>query len=92
MVNFKRLAITDFKVEIPRLAKKKVLAAALEESGALWLHLHSAVWDVMRYWAAINRPSWAFKACAYVAGPLLKGYSAAALRCEALCCMGGVAV
>lgn len=33
VINFKRLAITEHKVDIPRLAKKKVLAAALEESG-----------------------------------------------------------
>lgn len=33
MVNFKRMALTDFKIDIPRLAKKKVLTAALEESG-----------------------------------------------------------
>lgn len=32
MVNFKRLAITDFKVDIPRLAKKSVLKKALEEN------------------------------------------------------------
>ena len=34
MVTFKRLALTDFKIDIPRLAKKKVLTAALEDSGA----------------------------------------------------------
>ena len=34
MINFKRLALTPYKVDIPRLAKKKVLKAALEESGA----------------------------------------------------------
>ena len=33
IVNFKRLVLTDFKIDIPRLAKKKVLSAALEESG-----------------------------------------------------------
>ena len=32
-MNFKRMALTDFKIDIPRLAKKKVLTAALEESG-----------------------------------------------------------
>ena len=32
--NFKRLAITDLKVDIPRLAKKAVLKKALEEGGA----------------------------------------------------------
>lgn len=32
-MNFKRLALTDIKIDIPRLAKKKVLTAALEESG-----------------------------------------------------------
>jgi large subunit ribosomal protein L14e len=35
IVNFKRLVLTDFKIDIPRLAKKKVLSAALEESGKL---------------------------------------------------------
>lgn len=38
MVTFKRLALTDFKIDIPRLAKKKVLTAALEDSGAELLH------------------------------------------------------
>ncbi|XP_075264126.1 uncharacterized protein LOC142356021 [Convolutriloba macropyga] len=33
--SFKRLSLTDFKVEIPRLAKKKVLKKALEESEIL---------------------------------------------------------
>ena len=33
VVSFKRLALTDFKVEIPRLARKSVLKSALEESG-----------------------------------------------------------
>ena len=31
--SFKRLTITDFKVDIPRAPKKKVLAEALKESG-----------------------------------------------------------
>ena len=31
-LNFKRLSMTDFKVEIPRLAKKAVLAKALAEA------------------------------------------------------------
>lgn len=35
MENFKRLAITDLKVEIPRLAKKSVLKKALEDAGEL---------------------------------------------------------
>ena len=39
MVTFKRLALTDFKIDIPRLAKKKVLTAALEDSGADLLHV-----------------------------------------------------
>lgn len=34
VINFKRLAITDLKVDIPRLAKKKVLKEALATSGA----------------------------------------------------------
>ena len=34
-MNFKRLALTDFKVDgLPRAAKKTALAAALKESGA----------------------------------------------------------
>ena len=41
MVTFKRLALTDFKIDIPRLAKKKVLTAALEDSGAGVLHVLS---------------------------------------------------
>ena len=43
MVTFKRLALTDFKIDIPRLARKKVLTAALEDSGAeSQLHLLSS--------------------------------------------------
>ena len=38
MINFKRLAITDLKIDIPRLAKKKVLKEALETSGACLQH------------------------------------------------------
>ena len=34
VINFKRLAITDLKVDIPRLAKKSVLKEALATSGA----------------------------------------------------------
>jgi len=30
--NFKRLAITDYKIDIPRLAKKSVLKKALEDN------------------------------------------------------------
>lgn len=35
--SFRRLALTDFKIEIPRTPKKTVLAKALQESGALVL-------------------------------------------------------
>mmetsp|Transcript_26481 Transcript_26481/g.57780 ORF Transcript_26481/g.57780 Transcript_26481/m.57780 type:complete len:136 (-) Transcript_26481:313-720(-) len=35
VMNFKRLAMTDFKVDIPRLASKKVLKAKLAESDVL---------------------------------------------------------
>ena len=31
--NFKRLQLTDFKIEIPKLAKKKALKEALESNG-----------------------------------------------------------
>ena len=43
VVSFKRLALTDFKIEIPRLARKTVLKAALEESGKLTLGVLFAV-------------------------------------------------
>ena len=33
VTNFKRLSVTDFKVDIPRLASKKVLTAKLAEDG-----------------------------------------------------------
>lgn len=33
MISFKRLALTDFTIDIPRLAKKSVLAKALQEAG-----------------------------------------------------------
>ena len=36
IVNFKRLSLTDLKVDIPRLASKKVLTAKLAESGELY--------------------------------------------------------
>lgn len=32
MINFKRLALTDYKIAIPRSCKKKVLKEALEKS------------------------------------------------------------
>lgn len=35
VMNFKRLAITDFKVDIPRLAKKAVLQKAIDDAGEL---------------------------------------------------------
>ena len=34
VISFKRLALTDFTVEMPRLAKKSVLKKALEDAGA----------------------------------------------------------
>lgn len=37
--SFRRLALTDFKIEIPRTPKKSVLAKALQESGALYTHV-----------------------------------------------------
>ena len=33
VISLKRLALTDFKIDIPRLAKKSVLAAKLKETG-----------------------------------------------------------
>jgi ribosomal protein L14E/L6E/L27E len=33
VVNFKRLTLTDFKLEIPRLASKKVVTEAFSSSG-----------------------------------------------------------
>ena len=37
VINFKRLALTDIKLDIPRLAKKKVLSEALSTAGGLLL-------------------------------------------------------
>jgi hypothetical protein len=38
VINFKRLALTDIKLDIPRLAKKKVLSEALSTTGGCpWL-------------------------------------------------------
>ena len=34
VVNFKRLALTDFKIDVPRLAKKKVLSEAFTSAGS----------------------------------------------------------
>lgn len=34
VISFKRLALTDFTIDIPRLAKKSVLTKAIAESGA----------------------------------------------------------
>lgn len=42
VVSFKRLALTDYTVDIPRLAKKAVLKKALEEAGA-WAWRGAAV-------------------------------------------------
>lgn len=36
IVSFRRLSLTDLKVDIPRLANKKVLKAKLAESGELF--------------------------------------------------------
>jgi hypothetical protein len=47
VVSFKRMALTDLKVEIPRLAKKKVLKEALDSSGN-WNCLQDAQQDVSR--------------------------------------------
>ena len=33
MESFKRMTLTDFKIDIPRLANKKTLKAALESAG-----------------------------------------------------------
>ena len=35
VMNFKRLALTDHKLDVPRLAKKKAIKKALESNGAL---------------------------------------------------------
>lgn len=33
VMNFKRLAMTDYKIDIPRLASKKLLSEKLAEAG-----------------------------------------------------------
>lgn len=56
VVNFKRLAITEHKVDVPRLAKKKVLAEALASSGALSTHPYAIV-------PFPGRTAWARRLC-----------------------------
>jgi large subunit ribosomal protein L14e len=34
VINFKRLALTDLKIDLPRLAPKKVVVAKFAEGGA----------------------------------------------------------
>jgi large subunit ribosomal protein L14e len=43
VINFKRLALTDYKVDIPRLAKKKVLSEALS-SADTFSKFESSAW------------------------------------------------
>jgi ribosomal protein L14E/L6E/L27E len=50
VMNFKRLALTDIKLDIPRLAKKKVLSEALSTSGG-------SHWLLLRQVAEILGPS-----------------------------------
>jgi large subunit ribosomal protein L14e len=47
MENFKRLTLTDLKIDIPRLANKKTLKAALDAAG------ESLLWR--RSWLCISR-------------------------------------
>lgn len=42
VMNFKRLALTDIKLDIPRLAKKKVLSEALSTAGGVLLDAAAA--------------------------------------------------
>lgn len=43
VINFKRLALTDFKVTIPRSCNKKVLKEALEKSD-VFAKFHATAW------------------------------------------------
>ena len=67
-LNFKRLALTDIKIDIPRAAKKSVLAKALADSGAFEKFAASAwgqklarreakagLTDLERYKASVKR-------------------------------------
>ena len=58
-MNFKRMMLTDFKIDIPRLARKKVLTAALEESGMNPLHssLAAAQNTLLIVWNALLYPA-----------------------------------
>jgi large subunit ribosomal protein L14e len=67
-MNFKRMVMTDFKVDIPRLAKKAVLKKALEESD-VFAKFAASTWgqkmakreakanlnDFERHMAAVNK-------------------------------------
>lgn len=40
-MNFKRLSLTDIKIDIKRVPKKKELLAAMEAAGRFWLPVKS---------------------------------------------------
>jgi len=67
-LNFKRLALTDIKIDVPRAANKSVLAKALADSGAFEKFAASAwgqklarreakagLTDLERYKASVKR-------------------------------------
>lgn len=45
-MNFKRLSLTDIKIDIPRLPKKKSLIAAMEAAGMI-LCIASYLWSIV---------------------------------------------
>lgn len=84
VISFKRLAITDYTVDIPRLAKKAVLKKALEEAGA-WL---SGV-----FWLGAARccacAAVGHRGCGCIVADALRSNAAARLVRYLPCCCGG---
>lgn len=78
VVNFKRLALTDYKIELPRLAPKKVVVAKFAEAGACSAGHH------MRAAFLSRRPRNACGICRAASGdvqPPQKACSGNAWRC-----------
>ena len=82
-INFKRLVLTDFKIEIPRLAKKKVLSAALEESGAPAHRVPQCAYSVHQ---CADSVSWCAR-CARCQVRKCFCASVHGLRCESATCL-----
>lgn len=67
VINFKRLALTDIKLDIPRLAKKKVLSEALSTAGGMLLGAAAAGVHLGLAHNACDRKATAQTRCSHLA-------------------------